>query len=268
MKTAIWLVPLLLGGAVAGGAWYLNQGHEDTARYRINFALSQRPWQGGWAYPFPVGPDMPPCDTCSTRILAVQGQATTVVDVTTEACRLHERDADLFPNGCTAPAALPDAALLHNVNSKVAWLDVASDGGPGGCSAGTCAMVGPHVPGARIASTFGEGTEALRFTFYAFRPDGHLLISNDGADGTGRFHLDGDYVWVPPATYVLEGPARDGAVPFPSSMQPFVPFLKANLTGVPVGGIITKLLTNYPYSDIFGPLWVTLRLEAVQESVS
>jgi hypothetical protein len=255
MAAREWLLPAGLGAAVLLGllAWGPGQAPEPEPATDLRVPLR---------FPFLAGPVLPagcpgPEPACRPTVLAIAGGNTTARQV----LAAHPGEPQV-----TLRAVLPAPEAVQWQTARVGRL-VPAQGedrcGPDGCTRAVGpATAAPVEPGgARLGQ---DGAWAAAFTFYAFRPDGKLLASNAPDAQVLRFDLDGDYTQLPRATYWLgDGPAPNGTRPVPEQAQGLVRELRGDLAGLPEGGIATRLLERYPYAGIFGPLWVTLRIDAL-----
>lgn len=215
-----------------------------------------------FVFPFPTG-SVGHCQTDCQEVLAVASGNTTRGDVL---AAWHREQ----PTGPDAQVLLPSEPLRRNGPLAFFALETA------------CARcVGPQVVRPPLdvvvwtadgqesgtehldAARFGvDGRTEVTFTFYAFRSNGRLLATNAVDADLLRFDLDGDFVRIAPQRYHL----GNDAVPPESTRLPgmfasYGPRLAENLTGLPVGGVLARELTDHPLRDAFGPLYVTLRIE-------
>ncbi len=125
-------------------------------------------------------------------------------------------------------------------------------------------------PSAPSSLVFGEGNvTTATLTLYVFKlDDGHLLASNAPANATARYTLDGDFQRLPALTLHLgNGTAPAGSFRLPASFAQFEAPIAQNLTGHRVGHIVEVNVTHYPWLDLFGPLRVVARIDALLPSV-
>ena len=123
----------------------------------------------------------------------------------------------------------------------------------------------PHEPEAPSALRFGaDGVVTARLTLYAFKESGRLLASNAAANETARFPLDGDYQTLPELTLHLgNGTPPAGSFRLTGAFAAFEQPIAENLTGRAVGDVVEVHLTHYPWLDVFGPLRVVARVDAL-----
>lgn len=213
-----WLVPLVLGLAVAGLTMALGPRLIDTrpALHTTWEEAAQQPY----LLPFP--------DALGgvSIVVAPQGQGTANSGL--------ERDG------------LPAATWWTRAVGQVALPRTPSADSPKAC---------PCI---------GNGTTAVEVTAYIFREGGTLLASNDVAPRAARFPPDEYHSPLPNATWrIKDGPAPPGTRELPAQWQPILQPLLANLEGLRVGDVASAVVPTHPHSDLVGPLYVTVRIEAL-----
>ncbi|MEA3191371.1 MAG: hypothetical protein QOD77_1953 [Thermoplasmata archaeon] len=233
---AWWLPPVAVGLLAATGAWAFDALVQEPAPPPAEGIPVRFPFLDGPA--IPCAADGQACDR-DTTVLAVRGGRTTAQDV---------RDATWRGRATGPTPVLPSEA-------EVDWLD----GGVGRLrlQEGLCCdHAGPNV--ARPALPANRTSATL--TFYAFLGDGRLQATNANATAAGRFEPASDLLQAEARTFAL-APGAPGAA-LPAFVDKAMPDLRGRLRTLPVGGIATYLLEQHDYQDLFGPLYVTLRVEA------
>lgn len=223
-----WLVPLALGLLVAGATALLGPHVFDTAPAPPS--TWEREAARGYVLPFPLDNRTGQ----SFLMLAPRGQV--------EGAQALARDHGA---GSDAPVLAP-----RWLSGTVGLLE------PKGTTPQSCPCVDAR-----------NGT-LLRVTAYIFRAEGTLVASNDEPDRAARFVPDSVYALLPNATWHV-GPGRPpaGVRELPEAWRPLAEAFAARLAGLGEGSVVSAAVLDHPHEGLLGPLYVTLRIDALAASV-
>ena len=115
--------------------------------------------------------------------------------------------------------------------------------------------------------TFGsDGHFAVQVTYFVFLENGKLLASNAQALEEARFDLDGDFVHFEPGVLWLgDGQAPAGTNLPPEQVRGFTPIVRDALDGMPRRAIVSRELVEHPGKDLFGTVYLTVRIDEFPE---
>lgn len=124
--------------------------------------------------------------------------------------------------------------------------------------------VGSNATAAPVAR-FGVGDRNVtRVTAYVFRLDGLLLATNDNDLRAARYPHSGDYRKLPEVDWYLgNAQAPNGTTAVPRLIKPVFDQLRPGLVGLPVGGVSTVRIDSGILADLYGSVYVTVRVESL-----
>ncbi len=104
-----------------------------------------------------------------------------------------------------------------------------------------------------------------RLTVWVVKLDGGTLLASNGGNDTLGHTYDGDYQTLPSPLIVAlgNGTLPPGGIRLPAILASFARPIRENLTGHGLNDVVTLRVDRYPWLDIFGPLQVTARVDAL-----
>ncbi len=110
------------------------------------------------------------------------------------------------------------------------------------------------------AARFGVDGLVADVTFYLFTSSGHLLATNAPRLDWVDYDLHGDFSPFSTRTWWFgEGARPSGAADVPA----YKTELRGLLWDTPVGGVQSAVLERHEYDWLVGPVWLTVRVDAV-----
>lgn len=104
-----------------------------------------------------------------------------------------------------------------------------------------------------------DAQEPATITFFIFTSRGTLLATNTPISQWADYELSSDFTHISGKRWYFGEGNATGAQQAPA----FRPEARALLDGLPVGAVRSVYLPEHQYDWLVGPLWVTLRIDAV-----
>ncbi len=114
--------------------------------------------------------------------------------------------------------------------------------------------------GNATTGAFGPGHYQADVTFYLFVSSGHMLATNAPLSLWEMYDLHGDFSPFTTKTWWFGPSAPPSGV---AEVPAYKEELRDLLEGTPVGGVQSAVLERHEYDWLVGPIWMTVRIDAV-----